>query len=163
MSQTTEQRCKEAIKKAFTVTREGLNEAGAAGNLATALTMTAFPEVLKELLKQDGTQQAPPIRAATPITPVTPVTPIPKPVGSSPSVIPIHEQLFQQFLLKLPAELRPKFFIMKRTAEELWIGKNEKLEGPDFSAVCNLAERFGGTWVPADKESSWHLPLATKK
>jgi hypothetical protein len=164
---TVEQRCREAVKKAWHITREALAETGAGSNLLTALTMQAYPEVLRELLKQtDGATQAAPITSITPIPTmptIPPTTPVPKTSSSSPpsnTVVPLQAQVFEEFLKRLPAQLRPLLRIKNHTGTEIHITNTEKLDGADFALVCHIAEEMGGRRLSgAGKDSAWILPL----
>lgn len=143
-----EQKARETVKKAYTITAEALKETGASGSRLEQLIITLTPKVFEAITDhaQPEKPQAPPITSISTNQPA-----IPSP--------PIQMQVFQEFLNRLPAQLRPLFRMKDHTGTEIVITCSEQLIPSDFAAVCHVAEELFGKRVSDGKNSGWYLPL----
>lgn len=144
-----EQKARETVKRAYTLTAEALKETGAGGTRLEQLIIALTPKVFEAISDHTYTEKAQ----------APPITPIPSNKQSAISSSPIQMQVFQEFLNRLPAQLRPLFRVKDHTGTEIVITCSEKLDTPDFAATCRVAEELGGKRVSDGKNSGWYLPL----
>jgi hypothetical protein len=154
MSTTTiEQKAKDLVKRAYTLTTEALKETGAGGSRLEQLIIALTPRVFEAISNHAYTEKP----QATPVTAVTPIPPIPGNPLSSPT------GLFEEFKKRLPAELRPLLRVRDHSGIEILITSVEKLASADFAAVCRVAEELKGKWISAGRDSAWRVPLYTNE